>query len=124
MRATADSTVVLRPHELRLKRRLNSSVWQIHYKIGSKKTWFRTTSKTSDLATAKRVAEDLFHEARVLEKRGLSVVSKKFKAVAQVVSSSLKEQVKAGTGKKTYADYYRAIDTYLTPFFGNHNILN
>ncbi len=124
MRSIAESTVVIRPHELRLKRRSNSSIWQIHYKIGSKKTWFRTTSKTSDLEAAKRVAEDLFHEARVLEKRGLSVVSKKFKAVAQVVSSSFKEQVKAGTGKKTYADYYRAIDTYLTPFFGNHHIDN
>ena len=67
MRSIAESTVVIRPHELRLKRRSNSSVWQIHYKIGSKKTWFRTTSKTSDLEAAKRVAEDLFHEARVLE---------------------------------------------------------
>ncbi len=60
----------------------------------------------------------------MLEKHGLSVVSRKFKAVAEVVSNSLKEQVKAGTGKKTYADYYRAIDTYLIPFFGNHHIDN
>ncbi|MDZ4057927.1 MAG: hypothetical protein U1D69_13400, partial [Polynucleobacter sp.] len=124
MRATADSTVTLRPHELRLKRRSDSSIWQIHYKIGSKKKWLRITSKTSDLSAAKQVAEDLFHEARVLEKRGLSVVSKKFKAVAQVVSNDLKAQVKAGTGKKSYADYYRAIDTYLTPFFGNYHVDN
>lgn len=124
MRATADSTVVIRPHELRLKRRSNSNVWQIHYKIGSRKTWYRTTSKTSDLDAAKRIAEDVFHEARVLEKRGLSIVSKKFKAVAQIVSDNFKEQVKAGTGKKSYADYYRAIDTYLIPFFGNHHIDN
>jgi tetratricopeptide (TPR) repeat protein len=87
-----------------------------------KKTWYRITSKTSNLAEAKIIAEDVFHEARVLEKRGLSVVSKKFKAVAQVVCDNLKEQVKAGTGKKSYADYYRAIDTYLIPFFGAYNI--
>lgn len=124
MRATADSTVILRHHELRLKRRSDSSIWQIHYKIGSRKKWLRITSKTSDLAEAKKIAEDLFHEARVLEKRGLSVVSKKFKAVAQVVSDNLKAQVKAGTGKKSYADYYRAIDSYLTPFFGNYHVDN
>jgi integrase len=124
MRPITESTVVIRPQELRLKRRSNSAAWQIHYKIGLKKTWYRITSKTSNLAEAKIIAEDVFHEARVLEKRGLSVVSKKFKAVAQVVCDNLKEQVKAGTGKKSYADYYRAIDNYLIPFFGNHHIDN
>lgn len=124
MRSTADSTVILRPQELRLKRRANSGAWQIHYKIGSNKKWVRVTSKTSDLSAAKQIAEDLFHEARVLDKRGLSIISKKFKAVAQVVSERFKEQVKAKTGKKTYADYYRAIDSYLIPFFGGHNVDN
>jgi integrase len=124
MRPITESTVVIRPQELRLKRRSNSAAWQIHYKIGLKKTWYRITSQTSNLAEAKIIAEDVFHEARVLEKRGLSVVSKKFKAVAQAVCDNLKEQVKAGTGKKSYADYYRAIDTYLIPFFGNHHIDN
>lgn len=124
MRSISESTVVIRPHELRLKRRSNSSVWQIHYKICSKKDWLRVTSKTTDLDAAKQIAQDLFYEARVLEKRGLSVISKKFKAVAEVVSNNLKAQVNAGTGKKSYADYYRAIDTYLIPFFGNHNVDN
>ena len=124
MRSIADSTVIVRPQELRLKRRSNSGAWQIHYKIGSSKKWIRVTSKTSDLSAAKQIAEDLFHEARVLDKRGLSIISKKFKAVAQVVSERFKEQVKAKTGKKSYADYYRAIDTYLIPFFGSHNIDN
>ena len=95
MRSTTESTVVIRPQELRLKRRSNSGAWQIHYKIGSRKTWYRVTSKTTNLAEAKTIAEDIFHEARVLEKRGLSIVSKKFKAVAEVVSTSFKEQVKA-----------------------------
>ena len=30
----------------------------------------------------------------------------------------------AKTGKKSFADYFRAIDNYLIPFFGNHNIDN
>ena len=127
MRATAESTVVLRPQELRLKRRANSDAWQIHYNIGSHKKWFRVSSKTKDLKEAKQVAEDLFHEARVLDKRGLSIISKKFKAVAETVSNRFKEQVKAKTGKKSFADYFRAIDNYLIPsccnFVPNNQII-
>jgi integrase len=124
MPATSDQTVVLRDKQLRLVRRSRSALWQVHYKIGSAKKWYRKSSGTGDLSDAKQIAEDLFHEARVLEKRGLAVVSKKFKAIAQVVSTNFKAEVKAGTGKKSYADYYRAIDTYLIPFFGKHNIDN
>lgn len=124
MPATSDQTVVLRDKQLRLVRRSRSALWQVHYKIGSAKKWYRKSSGTSVLSDAKQIAEDLFHEARVLEKRGLAVVSKKFKAIAEVVSSNFKAEVKAGTGKKSYADYYRAIDSYLIPFFGKHNIDN
>lgn len=118
----ASETVVVRPLELRLVRRAKSSYWQIHYKIGASKTWYRKSAGTGDLDQAKAQAEDIFHEARILDKRGIAVVSKKFRAVAEVVSNRLKADVKAGTGKQSYADYYRAIDSYLVPFFGNHNI--
>lgn len=124
MPATSDQTVILRDKQLRLVRRSRSALWQVHYKIGSAKKWYRKSSGTSVLSDAKQIAEDLFHEARVLEKRGLAVVSKKFKAIAEVVSNNFKAAVKAGTGKKSYADYYRAIDSYLIPFFGKHNIDN
>jgi integrase len=120
--ANQDSSVILRKKELRLFRRNRSGFWQVHYKIGSSKTWYRKTTGTADLTEATQIAEDIYHEARVLDKRGLAVVSKKFKAVAEIVSNRLKAEVKAGTGKKSYADYYRAIDGYLIPFFGKFNI--
>jgi integrase len=120
--ASQDSSIILRKKELRLFRRNRSGFWQVHYKIGSSKTWYRKTTGTADLTEATQIAEDIYHEARVLDKRGLAVVSKKFKAVAEIVSNRLKAEVKAGTGKKSYADYYRAIDSYLTPFFGKFNI--
>ena len=78
MNALSDLTIVLRPKQLRLVRRAASGAWQVHYKVGSQKTWYRKSSGTSDLDEAKQIAEDLFHEARVLDKRGLAVVSKKF----------------------------------------------
>lgn len=116
------TTVVLREQELNLVRRPETKNWQIHYKIGASKNWHRKSAGTADLEQAKRIAEDTFHEARVLDRRGLAVVSKKFRSVAEVVSKRFKGDVAAGAGKKIYADYYRAIDSYLIPFFGNYNI--
>ena len=122
MAELAARTVVLRPQELNLVRRAETKNWQIHYKIGASKIWHRKSAGTDDLEQATRIAEDTFHEARVLDKRGLAIVSKKFKSVAEVVSRRFKDEVRAGAGKKIYADYYRAIDSYLIPFFGNYNI--
>ena len=116
------TTVVLKEQELNLVLRPETKNWQIHYKIGASKIWHRKSAGTDDLEEAKRIAEDTFHEARVLDRRGLAVISKKFKSVAEVVSRRFKEDVRAGAGKKIYADYYRAIDSYLIPFFGNYNI--
>ncbi len=118
----SSETVVLREQELNLIRRPETKNWQIHYKIGASKTWYRKTSGTANLEEAKRIAEDIFHEARVLDRRGLAIVSRKFKSVAEVVSRRFKDEVAAGTGKKSFADYHRAIDSYLIPFFGNYNI--
>jgi hypothetical protein len=116
------TTVVLKEQELNLVLRPETKNWQIHYKIGASKTWHRKTSGTADLDEAKKIADDVYHEARVLDRRGLAIVSRKFKSVAEVVSKRFRDDVAAGTGKKSYADYYRAIDSYLIPFFGNYNI--
>lgn len=112
MPANQDSSVILRKKELRLFRRNRSGFWQVHYKIGSSKTWYRKTTGTADLTEATQIAEDIYHEARVLDKRGLAVVSKKFKAVAEIVSNRLKAEVKAGTGKKSYWTTHSFVDTY------------
>ncbi|WP_062309792.1 tyrosine-type recombinase/integrase [Polynucleobacter sinensis] len=118
----AQTTVVLRDKELYVVRREGTANWQVHYKAKSLKRWIRKSAGTSNLNDAKTIAEDFAADTRAAERRGFPVVSKKFKAVAEVVSANLKEQVKHGTGKKIYADYYRAIDQYLIPFFGNYNI--
>ena len=105
------TTVVLKEQELNLVLRPETKNWQIHYKIGASKTWHRKTSGTADLDQAKKIADDVYHEARVLDRRGLAIVSRKFKSVAEVVSKRFRDDVAAGTGKKSYADYYRAIDS-------------
>jgi integrase len=118
----AQTTVVMREKQLYLVGREGTANWQIHYKVQSLNKWLRKSAGTKDLATAKIVAEDFAADTRAAERRGYPVVSKKFKVVAEVVSAKFKEQIKHGTGKKKYADYYRAIDQYLIPFFGNYNV--
>ena len=118
----AQTTVVLREKQLYLVGREGTANWQIHYKVQSLNKWLRKSAGTKDLATAKIVAEDFAADTRAAERRGYPVLSKKFKVVAEVVSAKFKEQIKHGTGKKKYADYYRAIDQYLIPFFGNYNV--
>ncbi len=115
-------TVVLRKEKLYLARRARSPFWQIHLKSNTLKKWLRKSSGTANLEEAKQEAEDWLADIRFSEKKGLPLVSKKFKAVAQLVSKRFEEQVANGTGKKIYADYHRAIDQYLIPFFGNHNV--
>ena len=118
----AQTTVVMREKQLYLVGREGTANWQIHYKVQSLNKWLRKSAGTKDLATAKIVAEDFAADTRAAERRGYPVVSKKFKVVAEVVSAKFKEQIKHGTGKKKYADYYRAMDQYLIPFFGNYNV--
>jgi len=118
----SSQTIVIRSKELNIAMRARSHYWQIHLKVKSLKKWLKKSSGTSDVMEATKLAEDWAADIRASERRGFPLVSKKFKAVAMAVSAKYKAEIKAGTGKPKYADYYRAIDQYLIPFFGNHNI--
>lgn len=117
-------TVVLRDRKLKLKRRSGSTdgVWQIHFKLPNSKIWYRKTSGTSDLKEATEIAEDTYADARALSKRGLPVVSKKFKAVANQVVTKLQAKIDAGTGKPAEKDSISAINKWLNDFFGEYNV--
>jgi integrase len=122
MAPKAATTVVLRPKLLYLVRREGTANWQIHCKLVTQKKWYRKTTGTDDVTTATYAAEDFLAEVRVAERRGYPVVSKKFKAVAELVSNKISKQVEAGHAKKVYAQYPAIIERYLIPFFGKHNI--
>lgn len=105
-----------------LKQRNHSSAWQAHYKIGNR--WMRTTTKQTDLDKAKKTATDMYLRAKYREEEGLPIVSKRFDAVARIVRQKLQAAIEAQQAKVVYNDYITAIDKYLIPFFGNHNIAN
>ena len=122
MAKKAPTTVVLRNKSLYLVRRNFTGNWQINYKVPSLKTWQRKTAGTADVEAAKIVAEDLMADIRAAERRGFPLVSKKFKAVADLVSAECAQQAKDGTGAKVYAQFPAIIETYLNKFFGKYNI--
>ena len=123
MREKAVETVVLKKNVIRLVRRPDSERWQAHYKVAGLHGWIRQATGETDVEKAAAIAEDFWADARVLAKRGYPVVSKKFKAVAEVVLKDLQAKVAADKTKRgSNNDYISAINNYLIPFFGSYNI--
>lgn len=123
MRKKSDETVVVREHAIRLVRRVDSQYWQAHYKVEQIGKWIRKATKKTDLAEAKAVAEEMWLEAKILARNGQAVVSKRFKAVAEIVRADLEQKVQADkTRRGSKNDYLAVIRNYLVPFFGNYNV--
>jgi integrase len=123
MRDAADTTVVVRENQIRLIRRPESDKWQAHFKVEVLGKWVRKATKQSDLERAKTVAEDMWMRARVLSQEGHPVISKKFKAVAEILLRDLEIKIAADKTKRgSNNDYVGALKTYLIPFFGAKNI--
>jgi integrase len=122
MRKIAQNTVVLRDKELKLVRRPGTENWQIHCKLASLKTWHRKTTGTNDVNKAKEQAEDFMAEVRLAERRGYPVISKKFKAIAEILKNKIEHKRINEKLPKLHLQYPAIIDKYLIPFFGNYNI--
>jgi integrase len=119
----APETVVVKPNAIRLVRRVDTPTWQAHYKVDKLGVWIRKSTKTTNLDEAREFAEEHWMEAKILAKNGNPVLSKKFKAVAQMVLIDLERKIaESGTKRGSNNDYVSAIRTYLVPFFGAYNI--
>lgn len=119
----AAETVVVRENEIRLVRRPDSDRWQAHYKVNLLGVWIRKATGTPHVHEAREIAEEFWMEAKVLAKGGHPVVSRKFKAVAEVVLRDLEVKVAADKTKRgSNNDYISALRGYLIPFFGPYNI--
>lgn len=116
----APHTVHILEGRATLYKRPTTSFWFVRYKAENR--WHRTTTKCEDLDKAKQRATDIVLEAMFKEKNQIPVVSKRFSAVAALTIKHLKELLDNGVGKVVYNDYIRAINNYINPFFGKHNI--
>ncbi len=116
----AEHTVHIHEGEATLSKRKGSPHWQLRYKANGK--WTRATTKKEKLVDAKREAMEIIVRARVLEKEGALVINKRFKTVAKLAIKRMDDEVEGGQGKVTYKRYIQAINGYLIPFLGAHNI--
>ena len=109
------------PGQVVLHKRERSSVWQCRYK-GKDKKWHRTSTGEKDQKAAAAAALRLYYEAEVKRENKLPVNTKRFDSVAKQVVQNMQDELKAGEGKSVYNSYISAINGYLIPFFGKHNI--
>ena len=116
----SDASVQILDGAVVLFQRKRSSAWQMRYKVGSR--WQRATTKERALVRAKEVAQEIYLRARFREQEGLPLVTKRFSAVARLAQHRMQTAAAQGAGLKIYTSYIAAIDNYLTPFFGHHNI--
>ena len=123
MKAPSEETIVVREHTIRLVRRTNTRFWQAHYKLEKLGTWIRKSTGTDDVKTASAFAEKEWMRATILSEEGVPVLSKKFKAVADVVLNDLERKVAIDkTRRGSNNDYISALRLYLIPYFGAYNI--
>lgn len=116
----ANHTVHIHEGLATLYKRLGTPHWQLRYKANGK--WARATTKQTKLADAKREAMEIIVRARVLEKEGLLVTSKRVTTVAKLAIRRMEDELDSGNGKVTYKRYIQAINGYVIPLLGKHNI--
>ncbi len=116
----AEHTVHILEGQATLFQRPATPHWHVRYKVHGK--WERSSTKCTDLAEARRRATELVTEAWFKERNGLPVVNKRFKSVARLAIKRMDELAKSGRGKATYKTYTQAIENYLIPLLGNHNV--
>ena len=75
---------------------LTTPIWFVRNKADGK--WLRTTTKCEDLAKAKLKAVDIVMDAWFKERQNISVVSKRFKAVAVLAIKRMQDDLYAGVG--------------------------
>ena len=116
----ANHTVHIHEGQATLYKRLGTPHWQLRYKANGK--WARATTKQTKLADAKREAMEIIVRARVLEKEGLLVTSKRVSTVAKLAIRRMEDELDNNMGKVTYKRYIQAINGYVIPLLGKHNI--
>lgn len=109
------------PKQVVLYRRERSTVWQCRYKLQDKR-WRRTTTGEHELTAATKAALRIYYEGEVKRQNKLPVDNKRFGSIADAVVQQMQQQLSEGGGKSVYHSYIFAINKYLKPYFGKHDI--
>ena len=115
-----ETTHVILERQLIIYRRSHSGAWQCRYKCDGK--WQRGSTKETDLKKAIERAKRLLIEAEIRKEKNLPVITRRFRDIAKLAVTRMKEELKSNNGKVSFSDYIRVIEEYLIPFLGNRNI--
>jgi hypothetical protein len=121
--ARLETTHHLRDREVVLYLRPGSRVWQVRYKLFDRK-WHCVTTRQRRLDWAKRVAGEIYDRARFREEGGLPQKTKRFEVIAWEGIKTLELEIERGIRRETNRDYIRAMNKYLTPYFGKFMLAN
>lgn len=116
----SSTTHTLMGNMLVVYRRECSKVWQCRYKVGG--VWQRASTRESELKEAIGAAKDLLYAAVARKRDNVTVVTRKFKSIAQRAIKRLEDEADSDKGLRKYRDYLAIIEKYLIPFFGKYNI--
>jgi integrase len=105
------------------KREGKTNCWYARFKNEKTGKWKKLSTGTEELEAAKEIAKTKYQVRQELLKNNIEIDTKRFSYVADHVIAQLEADLNAGTGKKTYEDYVRAIKRY-KEFFGNKYIGN
>ena len=108
---------------VRLDKRERSAKWQARVKLADG-SWHRFSTKTEDVNRATDIAMKFFYTAEDRAKNNLPQSTRKFKRVAEFARDRMQEELDAGGGHIVFKDYITAIDKYLVPYFGGHDVSN
>ncbi len=105
------------------KRESKTNCWYARFKNPRNNKWKKFSTKTENLEAAKEYAKTQYFVRQELLKNNIEIDTKRFAFVADYVVKELEDTLRAGTGKKTYLDYIRAIKRW-KEFFGSKYIGN
>jgi integrase len=104
-----------------LYKRLQSSQWQVRFKLANNK-WHSTTTNTDDIEQAKINAIAIVETVKIKTDAGLALTTKTFKQIALDEVKNMTSAMNNNTGRYCYRDYIFAINKYLIPFFGTYEV--
>jgi integrase len=116
----SERTIHILEGKATLYQRPTSPCWHVRYKVHGR--WERSSTKCTDLQLAKERATELVADAWFKERHNLPIVNKRFKSVARLAIRRMEDLSASGRNKATYKTYIQAINNYLIPLLGNHNV--
>ena len=119
--ANAIKQVRLMNGDALLYKRLQSSQWQVRFKLANNK-WHSTTTNTDDIEQAKINAIAIVETVKIKTDAGLALTTKTFKQIALDEVKNMTSAMNNNTGRYCYRDYIFAINKYLIPFFGAYEV--